>query len=346
MSIARREFLASGALPALASVMSAYAAEKTDTAVQDRTVNFRADGLALSPADYARLLGRLAEHPGIEVDYYSRDGVVATLEEQMAKLLGKEMAVYLPTGTLANHLAVRLLAGNRRRVLVQHESHLYNDAGDCAQRLSGLTLVPSGCWEGDIYVGTSGFRGPTRCNRASPYGWSERSPLNCRFGVLPANSSTWRRCRELANMRERGASDCTWMAPACFSLLLTPAPHPRPMPSSLTLSTFLSTNVSTQPPARSSRVRARCWKTFIMTAECSAPAWRRFGGSLQWRCIIWTDLSIALRVPFRSPRRSSMRLPRTLAPAWSGGRMEPTWRVCGWKAQMPHHCRNACGLGN
>src|SRR5262245_40068624 len=142
MPIARREFLASGVLPALASVASAYAAEKTDAAVQDRTVNFRADGLALSPANYARLLGRLAEHPGIEVDDYSRNGVVATLEEQMARLLGKEMAVYLPTGTLANHLAVRLLAGNRRRVLVQQESHLYNDAGDCAQRLSGLTLVP------------------------------------------------------------------------------------------------------------------------------------------------------------------------------------------------------------
>ena len=60
----------------------------------------------------------------------------------MAALLGKEAAVWLPTGTLANHLAVRLLAGNRRRVLVQAESHLFNDCGDCAQTLSGLHLVP------------------------------------------------------------------------------------------------------------------------------------------------------------------------------------------------------------
>ena len=142
MSIARRKFLVGGVLPALAGAVSAHAAERADTAVQDRIVHFHSDGLALSPADYARLLGRLAEHPGIEVDNYSRGGVVALLEQRMATLLGKEMAVYLPTGTLANHLAVRLLAGGRRRVLVQQESHLYNDAGDGAQQLSGLTLVP------------------------------------------------------------------------------------------------------------------------------------------------------------------------------------------------------------
>jgi threonine aldolase len=52
------------------------------------------------------------------------------------------MAVFLPSGTLANHLALRLLARRGRRVLVQQESHIYNDTGDCAQQLSGLSLMP------------------------------------------------------------------------------------------------------------------------------------------------------------------------------------------------------------
>ena len=108
----------------------------------DGAVQLRSDGLALSPADYARLLGRLADDPGIEADEYSRHGVVASLEARFAALLGKDMAVYLPTGTLANHLALRRLARDGRRVLVQQESHVYNDEGDCAQQLSGLTLVP------------------------------------------------------------------------------------------------------------------------------------------------------------------------------------------------------------
>jgi threonine aldolase len=109
----------------------------------DRSIQFRSDGLALSPAEYARLLAEIAETSGIDVDDYSRGGVVAELEERMAALLGKEAAVFLPTGTLANHFAVRLLTqGRGRRVLVQRESHLWNDEGDCATTLSGLTLVP------------------------------------------------------------------------------------------------------------------------------------------------------------------------------------------------------------
>jgi threonine aldolase len=113
----------------------------TDSADQ-RLVQFRSDGLGLSPAGYARLLAEIAETRGIAEDDYSRDGVVAELEGRIAALLGKEAAVFLPTGTLANHLAVRLLAQRVRRILVQQESHLWNDEGDCAQHLSGLTLIP------------------------------------------------------------------------------------------------------------------------------------------------------------------------------------------------------------
>jgi len=108
----------------------------------EQIVQFRSDGLGLSPAAYARLLAEIAEARGIAVDDYSRGGVVEELEARMAALLGKEAAVFLPTGTLANHLAVRLLAQRGRRVLVQQESHLWNDEGDCAQHLSGLNLVP------------------------------------------------------------------------------------------------------------------------------------------------------------------------------------------------------------
>jgi threonine aldolase len=105
-------------------------------------VHFRSDGLALSPGEYADLLARLTAKGGIAADEFSRDGIVAVLEQRMAALLGKETAVFLPSGTLANHLALRLLAKRGRRVVVQRESHIYNDCGDCAQALSGLTLIP------------------------------------------------------------------------------------------------------------------------------------------------------------------------------------------------------------
>src|SRR5262249_19727971 len=103
-------------------------------------ITMTGDGIDISPVDYSALLQKLSN--GLVPDDYSRGGIVAELETKVAQTLGKESAVWVPTGTLANHLAVRLLAGDRRRVFVQAESHLYNDCGDCCQTLSALNLIP------------------------------------------------------------------------------------------------------------------------------------------------------------------------------------------------------------
>ncbi len=103
-------------------------------------VQANGDGIHHTPAEYAAILQELSAT--IEPDEYSLGGVVAKLEQSVAAALGKETAVWLSTGTLANHLAVRLLAADKRRVLVQQECHLFNDCGDCCQTLSGLHLVP------------------------------------------------------------------------------------------------------------------------------------------------------------------------------------------------------------
>ena len=75
-------------------------------------------------------------------DQYGLTGCVEDVEKYFAALLGKERALFMPTGTLANHLAIRALARDRRRVVVQEMSHIYNDTGDASQILSGLTLMP------------------------------------------------------------------------------------------------------------------------------------------------------------------------------------------------------------
>jgi threonine aldolase len=108
------------------------------------SVNFIYDGSYLSPLEYSHLLMRLADEGKIKADMYSNGGVVEELEHKFAELLGKESAVFMPTGTLANHIAIRKLAGNNKRVIVQSESHIYNDSGDCAQTLSNLNLIPLG----------------------------------------------------------------------------------------------------------------------------------------------------------------------------------------------------------
>lgn len=107
-----------------------------------RIVKLWGDGQSLTPPEYAHFLSGILARGEIAADYYSSGGVVEELEVRMARILGKERAVFLATGTLANHLALRIQAAGRTRVLVQEESHIYGDSGDCAQVLSNLNLIP------------------------------------------------------------------------------------------------------------------------------------------------------------------------------------------------------------
>jgi len=108
----------------------------------DRVIHTSGDGIGITPRDYAALLNRLCQGREVEDDNYLLGGEVAAFEQHWAKLLGKETAVFMPSGTLANQLALRALAGPKRRVIVPEMSHVYNDTGDACQTLSSLTLMP------------------------------------------------------------------------------------------------------------------------------------------------------------------------------------------------------------
>jgi len=76
------------------------------------------------------------------VDEFGRGGIVAEFEARIAALLGKGRAIVMPTGTLANLLALDRLCGpGRRRVIVQRDSHILNDTSDTCERLAGLKLI-------------------------------------------------------------------------------------------------------------------------------------------------------------------------------------------------------------
>ena len=155
-SIDRRRFLEVGTLGigyglAATAPQPAYAQSGSGTAgATSGSVRMSGDGLGLTPDEQARLWSTLAADGGIVRDSYSNGGAVERLENAFAELLGKERAVFMPTGTLANHLGVRALAGGAGRAIVQADSHLYNDSGDCVQTLSGITLIPLGAGRPDF----------------------------------------------------------------------------------------------------------------------------------------------------------------------------------------------------
>jgi len=149
----RRHFLANSALAAAAPMLPAVASSAAPSAPSPgldmfKRVNFGTDGLGLNAREYATLLHEAVTARPFPADFYSNGGVIEEIEKAFAERLGKQAAMFVATGTLANHIAIRKLAGNDRRVLVQAESHLYNDSGDCAEVLSGLNLIPLAARDG------------------------------------------------------------------------------------------------------------------------------------------------------------------------------------------------------
>jgi threonine aldolase len=125
--------------PTAAAPATAAPAPVTD---YDTLVQLSGDALPRNPmAEPARLQALLDRHAK-PMDGYLAGGAVAELEARFSSLLGKEDTVFMPTGTLANHIALRLLCGESKHALVQQESHVYRDESNTVTTLSGINLVP------------------------------------------------------------------------------------------------------------------------------------------------------------------------------------------------------------
>ncbi len=75
-------------------------------------------------------------------DVYSDDPTVRTLENRTAELLGKEAAVYMPTGTMSNQVALRTHTESGDEVLADINAHIFHNEGGAPAGLSGLTIRP------------------------------------------------------------------------------------------------------------------------------------------------------------------------------------------------------------
>lgn len=96
------------------------------------------------PQDAARLLATIP--PDTELDRYGDGGVVAVLEAEVAGLLGKPAAVFLPSGTMAQQSVLRVHADRlgRRTVGFHPACHVDRHEGRGYERLHALTGRPIG----------------------------------------------------------------------------------------------------------------------------------------------------------------------------------------------------------
>ncbi len=72
-------------------------------------------------------------------DVYGEDPTVAELEERVAALLGHEAALFMPTGSMANQVGLRLHAGPGQEVVTDHLAHVLRAELGAAAAYSGIT---------------------------------------------------------------------------------------------------------------------------------------------------------------------------------------------------------------
>lgn len=92
-----------------------------------------------------QVLSELAETADREIkaDRYGSGALIEDFEAEMAQLLGKEAAVFMPTGTMCQPIALRIWCERRgtRRIAYHPTCHLEIDEHDSYQRLHGLERV-------------------------------------------------------------------------------------------------------------------------------------------------------------------------------------------------------------
>jgi len=75
-------------------------------------------------------------------DVYGEDPTVNELEARTAELLGKEDAVFVPTGTMSNQIGIRIHTEPGDLALVEGSAHIVANEGGGAAAISGVTIRP------------------------------------------------------------------------------------------------------------------------------------------------------------------------------------------------------------
>ena len=145
----RRNFLKLGGLTVLPSLLPGLAAKaiaapapKYTPPVANNKVSFNDDGVMYQPTEYIAKLQEIDAADPIKADSYGGGGAVSKLCEKFADLTGKPASIYMPSGTMANQLAISVLSGENTKIFVQETSHIYRDEGDSSQSVFSKRLMP------------------------------------------------------------------------------------------------------------------------------------------------------------------------------------------------------------
>jgi threonine aldolase len=102
--------------------------------------------LLTKPADEFRAMGEWCEENAIEHDVYGQGPLIESFEARIAALLGKEAAIFMPSGVMAQLIALKLYSqrAGTTRIGLHPSSHLLGHEEQAFAALLGLECRPIG----------------------------------------------------------------------------------------------------------------------------------------------------------------------------------------------------------
>ena len=93
-------------------------------------------------------------------DVYGEDPTVNRLEEAAARVLGKEAALFVPTGTMGNTIAIKLHTEHGQEVICDSRGHILNYELAMMAWFAGCVARPIRDADGLLYLGADRTRDP------------------------------------------------------------------------------------------------------------------------------------------------------------------------------------------
>jgi len=107
-------------------------------------IDLRSDTVTKPTAEMREAMAR-AE---VGDDVYGEDPTARRLQERAAELFGKEAALFVPSGTMGNQIAVRLHTEPGQEVIIEERSHMFNLEMAGMAVISGALAHPIRCPDG------------------------------------------------------------------------------------------------------------------------------------------------------------------------------------------------------
>src|SRR5262249_34281911 len=103
--------------------------------MHDSVIDLRSDTVT-RPTTAMRAAIQAAE---VGDDVFSEDPTVNRLQEKVASLLGKEAALFVPSGTMSNQICVKAHTQPGDEMLCEANCHIYVNEAGAPAALSGVT---------------------------------------------------------------------------------------------------------------------------------------------------------------------------------------------------------------